>query len=145
MSLEELYQEVLLDHARHPRRRAAIPEGEELADEENPLCGDRVRVRLRVEDGRVQDLEFDGKGCAISTASSSLLGAWADGRPVDEVRAAIAAFTAAMRGERPLDGFDGTDIPALEGVKRFPMRVKCATLAWHALDKALAQTERRNG
>jgi len=145
MSLEELYQEVLLDHARHPRGRAAIPDGEALADEENPVCGDRVRVRVRVEDGRVRGLEFDGKGCAICTASGSLLAEWADGRPASEVRAAIAAFASAMRGERPLDGFDGTDIPALEGVKRFPMRVKCATLAWHALDKALARAERRNG
>ncbi len=137
MSLEELYQEVLLDHARHPRGRAAISETEALADEENPVCGDHVRVRLRVDGDRVRDVTLDGKGCAISTASGSLLAEWAEGRTVTEIQKAVAVFTAALRGERPLEGFEGTDVPALEGVKNFPMRVKCATLAWHALDKAV--------
>lgn len=139
MNLEELYQEVLLDHARHPRARAAIADEAALADEENPVCGDRVRVGLRIEDGRVRDLVFDGRGCAISTASSSILGEWAEGRSVEEVRAAIQSFTAAMRGERSFDGFENTDVRALEGVRAFPMRVKCATLAWHALEKALSR------
>lgn len=137
MSLEELYQEVLLDHARHPRARAVLSDEAVLADEENPVCGDRVRVALRVEDGRVRDLAFDGRGCAISTASSSILAEWAEGRTVEEVLSGIEGFTAAMRGERAFDGFESTEVRALEGVRAFPMRVKCATLAWHALEKAL--------
>ena len=143
MSLDDLYQEILLDHARHPRRRGEIGEGEALADLENPVCGDHVRVRLRIEEGRVKDLLFDGKGCAISTASSSLLAEYAEGRTVAELRESIARFTAALRGEGSLDEFVDSDLRALEGVKEFPMRIKCATLAWHALAQALDHAENK--
>lgn len=141
MSLDELYQEILLDHARNPRGRAEIPPENAMAEMENPVCGDRVRVRVRIENGAVSDVAFDGKGCAISTASGSLLAEFAEGRSVAEIRAAIERFTAAMRGERTFEDFADTDLRALEGVKAFPMRIKCATLAWHALGRALDRAE----
>ena len=137
MELDELYQEIILDHYRHPRGRAELRDDEVGADEENPLCGDHLRLAVRVREGRVEDLRFDGKGCAISMASASILADWAVGRPVAEVLGGIEAFTAMMRGERPFEAGEAEDLNALAGVRQYPMRVKCATLAWHAAAKAV--------
>jgi nitrogen fixation NifU-like protein len=139
MELDELYQEILLDHFRHPRNKCEIAEADAMVEEENPNCGDRIRIVARVKDGVVDELRYDNAGCAISMASASMLSEFAKGRPLAEVQAAIRAFAAAMRGEAPYPAFDYEDLAALEGVKKFPLRVKCATMAWHALDKALAR------
>ncbi len=140
MDSEDLYQEVLLDHARHPHRYGKLRPEEIQVDLENPLCGDRVCVHADVEEGRVARIRFDGQGCAISTASASLLGDWAEGRPVEEVRAHIEWFAKVMRGEAEPDEEKLGDLMAVAGVRRFPMRIKCATLAWHALRQAIDQT-----
>ena len=137
MELDDLYPEIVLDHVRHPRGRAALRDDEVVADEENPLCGDRLRLALTVKDGRIEDIRHDGRGCAISTASASILCAYAKGRPVDEARRFADRFIAMLRGEAPVEGGEGEDWAALAGVREFPMRVRCATMAWHALKRAL--------
>jgi nitrogen fixation NifU-like protein len=137
MELEELYQDIILDHYRHPRNARALAESEVLADEENPTCGDHIRLAVSVAGGRVTDVQFEGKGCAISTASASLMSERLKGAPVTEARALIADFVALIRGEKNIPADALGDLAALEGVKEYPMRVKCATMAWHAMGKAL--------
>jgi len=137
--LRDLYQEVILEHARKPRNFRVIDEpGAHRAEGFNRLCGDRLYVYVQVEDGIVKDLSFQGTGCAISTASASMMTEAIRGRPVAEVLALAARFRALVTGE----GEAGTtesmgELAALAGVRAYPMRVKCATLAWHALRSAL--------
>jgi len=141
MEFDELYQELILDHYKHPRRKRAIPEGEALVDEENPVCGDHIRLFWRVEEGRLRDVAFDGHGCAISMASASMMTERLEGADVETARRLIEAFIGMLRGERaPSDEAMG-DLLALEGVREFPMRIKCATLAWHAAEKALNRAQ----
>ena len=136
--LDELYQSVILEHDRNPRNFRAIEGARREAEGYNPLCGDRVKVMVKVEDGVVTDVAFQGSGCAISKASASLMTEAVKGKPVEEVERMFSEFRD-MTGGR--DGGTTGSLPSklsvLSGVKRFPMRVKCATLAWHALHKAL--------
>lgn len=137
--LRELYQEIILDHARHPRHKGALPDATAQADGHNPLCGDRVRVFARIVDGRIAGLSFEGEGCAISQASASLMTDMLQGRTVAEAEALAGAFLHLVKGE-PVGELSTDDLEQLEvlaGVQQFPMRVKCATLAWHTLDAAL--------
>ena len=136
--LDELYQSVILDHDRNPRNFRAIEGDRREAEGYNPLCGDRVKVMAKVENGVVTDVSFQGSGCAISKASASLMTEAVRGKPVEEVERMFEEFRE-MAGGRA--GGQAGSLPAklnvLSGVRRFPMRVKCATLAWHALHKAL--------
>lgn len=137
--LDELYQSVILEHDRNPRNFREIEGDRREAEGYNPLCGDRVKVMVQVEDGVVTDVAFQGSGCAISKASASLMTEAVRGKPVAEVERMFEEFRAGMTGGR-VDGPTGSLPPKLAvlgGVKRFPMRVKCATLAWHALHQAL--------
>lgn len=136
--LRELYRELILDHARHPRHFGTLESATHSADGVNPLCGDRLQLHLRVAGGDVAEASFEGTGCAISMASASLLT-----ETVPGMRAGDAAAFGRRVIRRLRDGLDepaDTDdrLRALEGVREFPSRVKCATLAWHALDAALA-------
>ena len=137
MELDDLYQEIILDHYRNPRHAGQISEEELLVDEENPTCGDQIRLTAEVADGVVKDVRYDARGCAISTASASMMGEELIGKPVSEARARIADFVALMRGEKDLDPDELGDLAALEGVKRYPLRIKCATMSWHAAGLAL--------
>jgi len=136
--LDDLYQEILLDHYRRPRNFGPLPGADREVDGHNPLCGDRLRLRLRLDGDTVAEARFEGSGCAISTASASMMTEAIRGRPVAEVLALAARFRALVTGE----GEAGTaesmgELAALAGVRAYPMRVKCATLAWHALRSAL--------
>jgi len=141
--LDELYQSVILEHDRNPRNFRAIEGDRSEAEGYNPLCGDRVKVMVRVEDGVVVDAAFQGSGCAISKASASLMTEAVRGKPVAEVERMFEEFRAGMTGRTDGQTDGRTVLPAklavLGGVKRFPMRVKCATLAWHALHQALTR------
>ena len=140
--LDELYQSVILEHDRNPRNFRAIEGERREAEGYNPLCGDRVKVMVQVEAGVVTDVAFQGSGCAISKASASLMTEAVRGKPVAEAERMFEEFRASMTGGRA-DGPTGSLPPKLAvlgGVKRFPMRVKCATLAWHALHQALTKT-----
>jgi len=143
--LDELYQSVILEHDRNPRNFRAIEGARQEAEGYNPLCGDRVKVMVRVENGIVTDAAFQGSGCAISKASASLMTEAVVGKPVAEVERMFEEFRAGMTGRKDGTTDGRTVLPpklaALGGVKRFPMRVKCATLAWHALHQALTSRD----
>jgi nitrogen fixation NifU-like protein len=137
--LRDLYQEVILDHSKNPRNRRKPRTPGRSADGHNPLCGDRITVYLTVEEGVVRDACFEGSGCAISTASASMMTEAVRGKPVDEVRALFDRFhellTAAPDAEVPEEGLG--KLAVFSGVREFPVRVKCATLAWHTLNAGL--------
>jgi len=136
--LRELYQELILDHNRKPRNRRAMEDASGDAEGYNPLCGDRVHVFVKVEDGRVTDVSFDGQGCAISTASASLMTQALKGKTLAEAHALFERFHAMLTGEAGADSEKELGkLAAFRGVCEFPMRVKCATLAWHTLEAAL--------
>ena len=140
-SLRELYQDVILDHSRHPRHFGALPEATHTGEGHNPLCGDRVKIYL-VLDGanRIADIKFEGKGCAISQASASLMTDMIVGRTVEEADKLMGGFLHMVKGEADIGELNADDREMLEvmaGVSAFPMRVKCATLAWHTMKSAL--------
>lgn len=137
MQIDELYQEIILDHYKHPRRSRVIPDAEALVDEENPTCGDHIKLNADVREGRVADIEIDCQGCAICSASASMMAARVVGQSVAEVRRFANAFTEMMRGGPELSETELGDLAALRGVRQYPLRVKCATMPWHALESAL--------
>lgn len=145
VNLDDLYREILLDHYRNPRNRRALEVANASADGSNPLCGDEITLELQLDDdGRIADVAFTGEGCSISQASSSLMTEYVKGRSSEDAGAAIDAFQAMMveGAEAPEDL---GDIGALAGVRKFPMRVKCASLAWKTLELALAQRDNEDG
>ena len=137
--LRELYEEVILDHNRSPRNYGRRPEEcSHEAEGHNPLCGDRVEVLLTVRGGVIEDMAFGGEGCAISTASASMMTQVLKGRTDEEARALFEAMHSALMDDAPPDRARLGKLGALLGVKEFPMRVKCATLPWHTMEAALA-------
>jgi nitrogen fixation NifU-like protein len=139
-SLRELYQDVILDHSRHPRHFGRLPQASHSGEGYNPLCGDRITLDLSLDaDRRISDVAFEGKGCAISQASASLMTDMLIGRTVEEAQKLMGGFLHLVKGE------DSDDLPpedrerleVMAGVSAFPMRVKCATLAWHTMKSAL--------
>ncbi|MEI8000356.1 MAG: SUF system NifU family Fe-S cluster assembly protein [Actinomycetes bacterium] len=152
--LQDLYREIILDHYRAPRNRGELPVPPALKVEGfNPLCGDEVVLYLEVVDGVVADVRTGGQGCSISQASTSMMSAAVKGRTVDEARTLIRAFKALMSiHESKLEGGDGSDLAddlagvrlgdleALQGVVKFPVRIKCATLGWNVLVQGLDET-----
>lgn len=143
--LRELYQSVILDHNRAPRNYGVVADADGTAMGRNPLCGDEVTVSVRVEGGRIADVQFVGRGCAISKASASLMTTTVKGRTLAEAGSLSARFQQLVTGGVAGGAADAGEPPlgrlvALAGVAQFPIRVKCATLAWHALRSALATT-----
>jgi nitrogen fixation NifU-like protein len=138
MPWDELYQEVVMDHYSRPRNRGELPSPDGEAELYNPFCGDIVRVQIRRDGGgKVEEIRFQGQGCSISQASASMMTEAVKGRPLPEVGRLIGDFLRFMRGEDGEASALPGDLPALGGVRQYPVRVKCATLAWHALEKAL--------
>jgi len=133
--LQDLYQEVILDHNRRPRNFRALNEGRK-AEGYNPLCGDRLTVYLRVEDGVIKDATFQGSGCAISKASASLMTDVVKGKTVAEAEALFERFHRVVTAPTDAPVEDLGKLSVLAGVRQFPVRVKCATLAWYALRAA---------
>ncbi len=139
-NLRELYQEIILDHSRHPRHFGALADANHIAEGHNPLCGDRVKVYLQVDaDNRITDVSFEGRGCAISVASASLMTDLLKGRSIAESEHLMGGFLQLVKGEDAPDlpPDDREQLEVMAGVSAFPMRVKCATLAWHAMKSAL--------
>lgn len=136
--LQELYQSVILDHNRKPRNFGALPSASHEADGRNPLCGDEVHVALVLDDsGTIADVKFTGHGCAISKASASLMTAAVKGKSRSEAEELFARFHALVLGQDPDEGKSLGQLVVFSGVSRFPVRVKCASLAWHTLKAAL--------
>ncbi len=134
-AFDDLYQEIVMDHYRAPRGKARLDHVPNSLAHENPTCGDALKLEVAVDDsGRIQRVLFDGKGCAISTASASLMTESVQGLTVAEARERASSFIRALRGEAPPETLDAMgDLAAFKGIASFPVRVKCATLAWHAL------------
>ena len=135
--LRDLYQEVIFDHNKHPRNFHRMESADRVAEGYNPLCGDTVKVYLKVENGIVADVSFEGCGCAISTASASLMTEAVKGRTVAEAEKLFDEFHAMITDPKQPAHHDLGKLEVLCGVKEFPTRVKCATLAWHTLHNAL--------
>jgi nitrogen fixation NifU-like protein len=141
-ALRELYQEVILDHSRHPRQYGALDDASHKAEGYNPLCGDRVTIYLKLgEDGRVADIRFEGKGCAISQASASMMTEMLKGRTQTEAEKLMQGFLHLVKGEdaKGLSEDDRERLDVMSGISEFPMRVKCATLAWHTYKNAVEE------
>lgn len=136
--LRELYQEVIFDHNRSPRNFHAMDDANRTADGHNPLCGDILTVYAKVHDGIVEDISFVGQGCAISTASASLMTEAVKGKPIAEIESLFQDVHLMLTETRP-DGRDFGKLEVLSGVREFPARVKCASLAWHTLHNAIMQ------
>jgi nitrogen fixation NifU-like protein len=135
--LGDLYQELILDHGRHPRNHRVPPGANRESEGYNPLCGDRCHVHLVVDAGVVRDAGFTGKGCAISTAAASTMTEAVKGRTLAEVERMFQGFHDLVTGKPGAKGDDLGKLAAFAGVSAFPMRVKCATLPWHTLRAAL--------
>ena len=138
--LRDLYQEMILDHSKSPRNFHSLPGADRRVEGFNPLCGDRVTVYLSLENGTVKDAAFEGSGCAIATASASMMTEKVKGKTVQEALALFSRFHELVTGAKSGEG-NGAELGKLvvfSGVRDFPIRVKCATLAWHALKAALA-------
>jgi len=137
--LRDLYQEVILDHSKRPRNFKPLPEANRSAEGYNPLCGDRETVYLKLDGDRVQDVAFQGAGCAISTASASMMTERVKGMTRKEAEELFERFRALITGAKPPVG-GGPELEKLEvfsGVREYPVRIKCATLPWHTLKAAL--------
>ncbi len=140
--LRELYRELILDHARSPRHFGKLDDATHSASGINPLCGDKLNMYFRLDDNqRIADACFEGSGCAISVASASLLTDTVIGMSVNEANRFFEAVTNSLTGNAEHASVELGKLRALEGVKEFPSRVKCATLAWHAMSAALHQDE----
>lgn len=138
MPLDELYREVVLDHYRRPRGRAPLPRVDVTAHGHNPLCGDEIDVALGLDGERIDGVQVNGRGCAICTASGSIMAGLLPGRTTAVAEGMAEAFRRMMHGEPAPAGVDLGDLELLEGVQRFPVRVKCALLPWMTLRDALA-------
>ena len=132
--LEDLYREIILDHYRTPRNRGELDAPAVSAEGHNPLCGDEIRIFVDVQDGVVTDVRFNGSGCSISQSSASMMTSAIKGKPVDQVKAIVKKFKSMMTVDESLNL---GDLEALQGVVKFPVRIKCATLGWNTLLDAL--------
>ena len=139
--LRELYQQIILDHNKNPRNFGKLPAANRMQEGYNPLCGDHLHIYLHVADERIADISFDGSGCAISKASASLMTAALKGKRPDEAVELFEQFQQMVTAEpdAPVDHQALGKMAVFAGVREFPMRVKCATLAWHAAKAAIEQ------
>jgi nitrogen fixation protein NifU and related proteins len=141
MDLEELYQEVILDHSRRPRNFGALEKPDVLVHGDNPACGDEIHLGVQFgSDGKLQEIKFSGQGCAISQASASMMTAKLKGKSREEATEMARTFKNLVTTEGADQSKGLGDLQLLQGVRKFPQRVKCAMLAWRALEQALAQT-----
>jgi len=142
--LKELYQQVILDHNKNPRNFRKMENANHFAEGYNPLCGDKLNIYVEVEEGKIKDISFQGSGCAISKASASLMSSMVKGLPVEEAEKLFEKFHAVITGkitdEKEIEELGRLAVFA--GVREFPSRVKCASLAWHTMTAAFKQEEK---
>ncbi|MEW9501961.1 Fe-S cluster assembly sulfur transfer protein SufU [Jeotgalibacillus marinus] len=136
-NLDTLYRQVIMDHYKNPRNKGAIEDGSVTIDMNNPTCGDRIHLTLDVQDGIVKQAKFDGDGCSISMASASMMTQVITGQKIETALKMSGIFSDMMLGKDYDDSIDLGDIEALQGVAKFPARIKCATLAWKAMEKGI--------
>jgi nitrogen fixation NifU-like protein len=142
-NLDNLYRRVIMDHYKNPRNRGILEDGSHTINMNNPTCGDRIQLTFKVEDGIVVDARFEGEGCSISMSSASMMTQAIKGKTVEEAIKLSKIFSDIMQGKDYDDDIDLGDIEALQGVAKFPARIKCATLAWKAMEKGLTEEEQQ--
>ncbi len=140
-NLDTLYRQVIMDHYKNPRNKGTLEDGLTL-EMNNPTCGDRIQLHFIIEGDTVTDAKFEGEGCSISLASASMMTQVVKGKSVEEALKLSQYFSDMMLGkEADSEGLELGDIEALQGVQKFPARIKCATLAWKAMEKAIEQED----
>ena len=137
MAIDEIYKEVILDHYKNPRNKRELPGATYTCTRNNPLCGDEISVLANLDDGTIAEVTFQGAGCSISQSSASMMTEAVSGAAVDDALALAADFRAMMAGETEPDEARFGDLVALKGVVQYPIRIKCAVLAWDVLQEAL--------
>ena len=142
--LDELYREVILDHFKNSTHAGELPDAQVKASGANPLCGDEMTFYLKVSGGRMVQARFKGKGCAISQAAASMLTQQIEGKTFAQIRTIIDAMKALMQGQEPDASLDLGDLEALAGVRKFPVRVKCAALSWNVVEQGLEEYQGRS-
>lgn len=140
MALDDLYREVILDHYSHPRNKGTLEPADIKVEGTNPLCGDELSIFVRLERGKIAEARFIGRGCSISQASASMMTEQIIGKTLGEARGLVKRFKAMMHGQTIGEDELG-DLMALQGVRKFPVRVKCATLSWVALEQGVEEFE----
>ncbi|WP_066314289.1 Fe-S cluster assembly sulfur transfer protein SufU [Bacillus sp. FJAT-29814] len=141
-NLDALYRRVIMDHYKNPRNRGVLEDGNHTINMNNPTCGDRIQLTLKVEDGIVVDAKQEGEGCSISMSSASMMTQAIKGKKIEEALRLSKIFSDMMQGkDYDEEDVDLGDIEALQGVCKFPARIKCATLAWKAMEKSLKEKE----
>lgn len=138
MSLDDLYRRVIMDHYQNPRNKGRIDDGAVTVDLNNPTCGDRISLQMRIKDDTIEDVKFIGEGCSISIASASMMTQAIKGLEVEEALSLVHLFSQMVQGEEvDIERFPLEDIEALSGVAKFPARIRCATLAWKAMKEGI--------
>lgn len=136
-NLDQLYRSVIMDHYKKPRNKGSLDENSVTIDMNNPTCGDRIHLTLKINNDIVEDAKFDGEGCSISMSSASMMTEVIKGKKLEEALELADIFSKMMLGEDYSDKYDLGDVEALQGVSKFPARIKCATLAWKAMEKGV--------
>ncbi|MBO9130714.1 Fe-S cluster assembly sulfur transfer protein SufU [Bacillus sp. 165] len=136
-NLDALYRQVIMDHYKNPRNRGVLDNESVTVNMNNPTCGDRIQLTMKVENGIVQEAKFEGEGCSISMSSASMMTQAVKGKKIEEALQLSKIFSDMMQGKEYDEDLDLGDIEALQGVSKFPARIKCATLAWKAMEKGL--------
>ena len=141
--LDSLYREVILEHFKHSAHAGELPGAQINVTGANPLCGDEIAFHLKMDNGRLAQVRFVGKGCAISQAASSMLASAVEGKSVAEVQQIIETMKGLMQGKEPEASVDLGDLEALAGVRKFPVRIKCAALSWNVVEQGLQEYNKR--
>ncbi|KOP80013.1 Fe-S cluster assembly sulfur transfer protein SufU [Cytobacillus solani] len=138
-NLDTLYRQVIMDHYKNPRNKGVLEDDSLTINMNNPTCGDRIQLTLKLEGDKVVDAKFEGEGCSISMSSASMMTQAIKGRNIEDALKLSEVFSLIMQGKDYEDDIDLGDIEALQGVAKFPARIKCATLAWKAMEKGLKE------
>lgn len=142
INLDTLYRQVIMDHYKNPRNKGELTDDSITVNLNNPTCGDRIQLQMKVEDGKVSDVKFDGEGCSISMSSASMMTQAVKGLEVDKAMKMAEIFSDMIQGkEYDEEVLELGDIEALQGVAKFPARIKCATLGWKAMEKGIEQSK----
>jgi nitrogen fixation NifU-like protein len=140
-NLDSLYRDIIMDHYKYPRGRKNLEKADVTSEGKNPVCGDEIEMKLRLDGDKIDDISIECLGCAISVASGSMLADTIKGKTLEEAKKIAAFIKAILKGDEPEADFDLGDLEALEGVKNFPVRIKCALLSWTTLIEGLENWE----
>lgn len=140
-NLDSLYRDIIMEHYKYPRGKKKMDDPDVTSEGKNPVCGDEIEMKVKLNGDKIEDISIDCLGCAISVASGSMLADAIKGKSIEEVKRIASAIKAILKGEKPDEDFDLGDLEALEGVRKFPVRIKCALLSWTTLIEGLNNWE----